>query len=101
VVLEFMDPHCTDICPIVAQEFIEAYHDLGPGATHAVFIAVNVNPYFRSVASVAAYSAEHQLTTIPTWDFLTGPLPALRAVWNAYQVEAAAPSRNPTSSTPH
>src|SRR5215470_1544862 len=22
VVLEFMDPHCTDICPIVSQEFV-------------------------------------------------------------------------------
>ena len=29
VVLEFMDPHCTDICPIVSQEFVDAYHDLG------------------------------------------------------------------------
>ena len=26
VVLEFMDPHCTDICPIVSAEFTEAYH---------------------------------------------------------------------------
>ena len=30
VVLEFMDPHCTDICPMVSQEFVDAYHDLGP-----------------------------------------------------------------------
>ena len=29
VVLEFMDPHCTDICPIVSQEFVDAYHELG------------------------------------------------------------------------
>src|SRR5204862_6956979 len=25
VVLEFMDPHCTDICPIMSQEFVDAY----------------------------------------------------------------------------
>ena len=32
VVLEFMDPHCTDLCPIVSAEFNDAYHDLGgPG----------------------------------------------------------------------
>ena len=31
VVLEFMDPHCTDICPIVSQEFVDAYHKLGHG----------------------------------------------------------------------
>jgi len=31
VVLEFMDPHCTDICPIVSQEFVDAYRKLGEG----------------------------------------------------------------------
>ena len=45
VVLEFMDPHCTDICPIVSAEF-----------TNAVFAAVNVNQYHHGVADVAAYS---------------------------------------------
>jgi cytochrome oxidase Cu insertion factor (SCO1/SenC/PrrC family) len=94
VVLEFMDPHCTDICPIVSQEFVDAYHDLGPAAAQAVFLAVNVNPYYRSVADMAAYSAEHQLSTIPSWHFLTGPLPGLRMVWSAYQIQVAAPSRN-------
>ena len=29
VVLEFMDPHCTDICPIVSAECTDAYRDLG------------------------------------------------------------------------
>jgi cytochrome oxidase Cu insertion factor (SCO1/SenC/PrrC family) len=91
VVLDFMDPHCTDICPIVSQEYIDAYGDLGADARRTVFVAVNVNPYFRSTADVAAFSTEHQLTSIPSWYFLTGPLPALRAVWRAYQIEVAAP----------
>ena len=39
-VLEFMDPHCTDICPIVSQEFIDAYRDLGDRAARVVFVAV-------------------------------------------------------------
>jgi cytochrome oxidase Cu insertion factor (SCO1/SenC/PrrC family) len=94
VVLEFMDPHCTDICPIVSQEFIGAYRDLGRLASRVVFIAVNVNQYHLGVADVAAFSREQQLTTIPTWHFLTGPYPSLRAVWQAYNVEVEAPSRN-------
>jgi cytochrome oxidase Cu insertion factor (SCO1/SenC/PrrC family) len=94
VVLEFMDPHCTDICPLVSQEFIDAYHDLGAAASRAVFIAVNVNSYYPGVASVTAYSAEHQLTTIPSWHFFTGPLAALKAVWSAYDISVDAPSRN-------
>lgn len=94
VVLTFMDPHCTDLCPIVSQEFIDAYRDLGSEASRAVFVAVNVNPYYRGVASMAAYSAEHQLTTVPSWYFLTGPLASLKAVWNAYGISVDAPSRN-------
>jgi cytochrome oxidase Cu insertion factor (SCO1/SenC/PrrC family) len=94
VVLTFTDPHCTDICPIVSQEFIDAYHDLGPAAPRAVFMAVNVNPYYRGVASMAAYSAEQQLTTIPAWHFVTGPLASLKAVWSAYDISVEAPGRN-------
>ena len=56
VVLEFMDPHCVDICPIVSQEFVDAYHDLGPLAAKVVFVAVNVNQYHATVADIAAFS---------------------------------------------
>ena len=94
VVLEFMDPHCTDICPIVSQEFISAYRDLGGRASHVVFAAVNVNRYHLSVAEVAAFSREQQLTTVPSWHFLTGSYPSLRAVWQSYEVAVDAPSRN-------
>jgi cytochrome oxidase Cu insertion factor (SCO1/SenC/PrrC family) len=94
VVLEFMDPHCTDICPIVSQEFISAYRDLGGQAPHVVFAAVNVNRYHLSVADVAAFSREQQLTTVPSWHFLTGSYPSLRAVWQSYEVAVDAPSRN-------
>jgi cytochrome oxidase Cu insertion factor (SCO1/SenC/PrrC family) len=94
VVLEFMDPHCTDICPIVSQEFVDAYHDLGPAARKVVFVAVNVNAYHATVADMATYSREHGLSSIPGWHFFTGPVPALRAVWRDYNIEVAAPSPN-------
>jgi len=94
VVLTFTDPHCIDICPIVSQEFTDAYHDLGLVASRAVFIAVNVNPYFRGVAAMAAYSAEQHLTTIPSWYYVTGSLASLKAVWSAYDISVDAPSRN-------
>ncbi|HEU5391310.1 MAG TPA: SCO family protein [Streptosporangiaceae bacterium] len=91
VVLEFMDPHCTDICPIVSAEFVDAYRDLGRLAGQVVFAAVNVNQYHHAIADVAAYSRARQLTSIPSWHFLTGPVPRLRAVWNAYNVAVQAP----------
>ena len=86
-VMEFMDTHCTDICPIVSQEFVDAYHDLGTDRTRVVFLAVNVNPYHAGVADVAAFSNEHRLDTIATWHFVTGSTSALKAVWRNYGIE--------------
>jgi cytochrome oxidase Cu insertion factor (SCO1/SenC/PrrC family) len=99
VVLQFMDPHCTDICPLVSQEFVDAYHDLGQRAGQVVFAAVNVNPYHTSVSAMAAYSQEHGLVTIPDWHFFTGPVPLLRSVWQGYHIAVAAP--NPDADVQH
>jgi cytochrome oxidase Cu insertion factor (SCO1/SenC/PrrC family) len=92
VVLEFMDPHCTDICPIVSQEYVDAYHDLGPLAGKVVFAAVNVNQYHAAVSDMLAYSREQRLITIPGWHFFTGPVPDLRKVWDGYDIAVQAPS---------
>ncbi len=94
VVLNFMDPHCTDICPIVSQELIDANHDLGPLAKNTVFLAITVNQFHASVAAVAKFSNEHRLNTIASWHFLTGPLRALETSWSNYGVAVSAPSRN-------
>lgn len=94
IVLEFMDPHCTDICPIVSQEFVDAYHDLGPLGRNVVFLAVNVNRWHLRVADVSAFSREHQLDTIPTWHFFTGSFPALRKVWHDYNIAVQSRGKN-------
>jgi cytochrome oxidase Cu insertion factor (SCO1/SenC/PrrC family) len=99
VVLEFMDPHCTDICPIVSDEFIRAYHDLGPLASKVAFVTVNVNQYHNAVSDVQAFSREQQLTSIPGWHFFTGAVPALRAVWRDYAIAVQAP--NPDADVVH
>jgi cytochrome oxidase Cu insertion factor (SCO1/SenC/PrrC family) len=94
VVLEFMDPHCSDICPLVAEEFVDAYHDLGKAARYVVFAAVNVNKYHTTLAAVEAFSSAHGLAQIPTWHFFTGPVARLRAVWKAYGIYVYAPGPN-------
>jgi cytochrome oxidase Cu insertion factor (SCO1/SenC/PrrC family) len=99
VVLNFMDPHCTDICPLVSQEFVDAQHDLGKAAGQVVFAAVNVNQFFNRVSDVAAFSNEHQLSSLPSWHFFTGPLKSLEATWRGYDVAVAAP--NPKADIVH
>jgi cytochrome oxidase Cu insertion factor (SCO1/SenC/PrrC family) len=99
VVLTFMDPHCTDICPLVSREFINAYKNLGAAGRNVVFIAVNVNPYHHSAADMAKYSNAEGLSTIPTWHFVTGSVPSMHKVWDSYQVQVRAP--NPDADVIH
>ena len=87
VVLTFMDPRCVTLCPIVSQEFVDAEHELARTHTHAVFVAVNVNRHALGVATVAAFTEEHQLNTVPTWHFGTGTLATLRHIWSVYDIE--------------
>ena len=94
VVLEFMDPLCTDICPIVSDELTDAYRDRGKLAGKVVFAAVDVNQNHKAVADVAAFSREHQLSSIPSWHFFTGSGPSLRAAWRDYNVAVQAPDPN-------
>lgn len=94
VVLEFLDPHCTDICPIVSHEFVDAYHDLGANASKVVFLGINVNQYFSSVSDVMKFSKEQQLTTIPDFHYFTGALPALQTAWKNYNIYVQAPNPN-------
>ncbi len=64
-----------------------------------MFAAVNVNPYYAAVRDVAQFSAQRQLTSIPGWHFFTGPVPELRAVWRAYDIEVG--PRGPGTDTIH
>ncbi len=99
IVLNFMDPHCTDICPLVSEELRDAEADLPAFARGTVFLAIDVNPYVRTPAGLMTFSRAHGLTTIPTWHFLAGPVPALRALWHAYGIQVI--SRGPTADVVH
>jgi hypothetical protein len=50
-----------------------------------------LNHYHTAVADVAAFSRDHQLTSIPDWHFFTGPVASLRTVWRDYNVAVQAP----------
>lgn len=89
VVLTFMDPHCVTMCPIIAQEFVDAERRLAHQHPGVVFLGVNVDRHALAVATVDAFTREHRLDAIPTWHFLTGNLATLRHIWAQYGVEVA------------
>lgn len=99
VVLDFMDPHCIDICPIVSQELIDAYKGLGTQASHVVFLAVNINRFHTNVAAIRQFTNEHLLSSIPSWHFMTGAPKVLKPIWADYGVTVVAPS--PTTDVIH
>lgn len=93
VVLSVLDPECTDICPIYAQQYRVAYHALGKDAAKVAFLAFNANDEKTSVEDVAAASKKWGMDEILTWHFLTGRPEVLQGVWRAYGVLASGPPK--------
>ncbi len=54
VVLSFFDARCSDICPVLANEFGHTTQDLGTRAAEVAFVTVNANPLVTSTAAAAA-----------------------------------------------
>jgi cytochrome oxidase Cu insertion factor (SCO1/SenC/PrrC family)/thiol-disulfide isomerase/thioredoxin len=87
VILAFNDSHCTTVCPLTTTAMVSAQRLLGRAADRVALVGVDANPDAISLADVRAYSEAHQMTH--AWRFLTGPLPQLKRVWNAYHIEVA------------
>jgi cytochrome oxidase Cu insertion factor (SCO1/SenC/PrrC family) len=87
--LTFLDPVCTSDCPTIAQEFKKADSLLGGAGGRVEFIAVVANPLYRSTTATSAFDRQEGLAGLKNWLYLTGPLPALQQVWDAYGVQVA------------
>lgn len=98
VILSFTDNHCQELCPLYAQDVRAAVADLGSLAPRVAFVAINVNPFYPQVVDDVAFDSEHGLSNVSEWHYLTGPLPALKAVWRAY---GAQPLTGPADSVSH
>ncbi len=85
VILAFTDSRCTTICPLTTVSMLDAKELLGAAADQVRLLGIVANPKATAVSDVLAYSRAHAM--VNQWDFLTGPLPALQAVWRAYHVD--------------
>ena len=84
VILAFTDSQCTTICPLTTVSMLEARQLLGRAGDQVQLLGVNANPKATAVSDVMGYSRSHSM--VNQWDFLTGSLPQLQAVWRAYHV---------------
>lgn len=98
VVLTFMDDRCRDVCPIVAQELVDAYRDLGAEAAKVDFVAVNVNAAHNATRWLNSFITEQgpAFASLPNFYYLTGSSSALRKIWNDYKITVKV---DPTSGT--
>ena len=84
VMLGFEDSECTTVCPLTTQSMLQAKQMLGAAGDQVQLLGVDANPTATSVADVLAYSRAHGM--VNQWDFLTGSLAQLKAVWSAYHI---------------
>ncbi len=89
VALTFLDPVCTSDCPLIAREMRQADTLLGPLGRRAELVAVVANPLYRATAYTQAFDRSEGMSGLRNWLYLTGSLPALRRVWNAYGIQVA------------
>ena len=85
VMLGFEDSQCTTVCPLTTQSMLQAKQLLGAAGSQVQLLGVDANPDATSVADVLSYSRAHGL--VNQWDFLTGSLAQLKAVWKAYHID--------------
>ena len=86
LVIQPLDPKCTDICPLISQELIDANKQLGNNAKNVVYIGLNVNQYHNKISDVKAFSDQEGLSNLKNWYFLTGSVDTLKKIWKDYGI---------------
>jgi cytochrome oxidase Cu insertion factor (SCO1/SenC/PrrC family) len=86
LVIQPLDPKCTDICPLISQEIIGANKQLGDNANNVIYIGLNVNQYHNKVIDVKTFSDQEGLSNLKNWYFLTGPVDSLKKIWKDYGI---------------
>jgi cytochrome oxidase Cu insertion factor (SCO1/SenC/PrrC family) len=84
VMLSFEDSECTTVCPLTTQAMVLAKELLGKAGSSVQLLGVDANPDAIKVSNVMDYSRVHGM--INQWDFLTGSLAQLKAVWKSYNI---------------
>jgi cytochrome oxidase Cu insertion factor (SCO1/SenC/PrrC family) len=92
VVLTFLDPVCTTDCPLIAQQLRSANDQLGAASKHVEFVAIDANPTFLQTSALLAFDRHEQMGSMRNWQYLTGPLHSLNALWIDYGVSVSASS---------
>jgi protein SCO1/2 len=84
VVITFLYVHCTNVCPVIAEQLNQALRELGPARSQVRVLAVSVDPKGDTPQAVAHFIAVHRL--LPQFLYLTGTAKQLEPIWQAYHI---------------
>ena len=74
ILITFLDPVCSDECPIIANQLALADREIGSLAQRVEIVAIDSNPVFHSVGlTCRRLPSSHGLSDLPNWHFLAGP----------------------------
>jgi cytochrome oxidase Cu insertion factor (SCO1/SenC/PrrC family) len=105
VVLSFLDPACarsarsarTRSCPAEAAATSDAMAKvatlLARRAAEVAFVVVDADPAIDSPAALRAFDADHGVSRLRDWTYLTGPRATLEQVYAAYGAASLGASR--------
>jgi cytochrome oxidase Cu insertion factor (SCO1/SenC/PrrC family) len=91
VLLTFLDPVCSDSCPLIANQLASADRAAGAASAHVQIVAINTNPLFHGRDDVLTFTREHGLAALPNWHFVTGSLAQLGAALRSYGITVTVP----------
>jgi cytochrome oxidase Cu insertion factor (SCO1/SenC/PrrC family) len=90
VLLTFLDPVCSDNCPLIANQLAAADRAAATGR-HVQIVAIDTNPLFHGRADVLTFTREHGLSTLANWHFVTGSVAQLGAALGSYGITVTVP----------
>ena len=91
VLLTFLDPVCSDNCPVIANQLAAADRAAGARSAHVQIVAIDTNPLFHGRSDVLTFTQEHGMASLPNWHFVTGPLAQLGAALRSYGITVTVP----------
>ena len=83
VILTFIDPVCTTLCPLEAKELDRVEQSLS-GALRPAIVAVSVNPWGDAPRNFRADARKWRLDA--NWRWAVGSRAQLARVWHAYSI---------------
>jgi len=93
VVVTFIEAHCGELCPVVAEKLRQTLQELGPEGRRVVILALSADPEGDTPAAVRQFSQKHAM--LHRWLYLTGSRKELTPIWRSYYVFVA-----PTNAPP-